>query len=252
MNERGGPQIIPRPKLWTPGSEAPWASQTLGHSSDVAARARAVLPAGHLGKESPVKQRGAAASAVLIPLYPDQGEMHVILTRRAHTLRTHSGEVSFPGGRAEPGEDSFTTAAREAHEEIGLVPELVEPLGELDHLTTVTRRNYIVPVLGLLAERPEQQINPAEVDKILHVSLAELMAPGVYREERWGTGAASRPVFFFELHGDTVWGATAALLRQLLALLSNTDPGGEFDLDPARGTETIHFELAEDGLGGVV
>ena len=251
MNGRGGPQIIPRPKLWTPGRAAPGDSLTLGHSTEVADTARAVLPLGRLGSESPVKQRGGQASAVLIPLYPEQDEMHVILTRRAHTLRTHAGEVSFPGGRAEPGEDAFTTAAREAHEEIGLLPKLVEPLGELDHLTTVTQRNYIVPVLGLLTERPQQRINPAEVDKVIHVSLSELMQPEVYREERWVVGEASWPMFFFELHGDTVWGATAALLRQLLALLTHSDPGNEFDLDPARGADSAYRGLGPDGFEGL-
>ena len=223
----------------------------MGHSTEVADTARAVLPLGRLGSESPVKQRGGQASAVLIPLYPEQGEMHVILTRRAHTLRTHAGEVSFPGGRAEPGEDPFTTAAREAHEEIGLLPKLVEPLGELDHLTTVTQRNYIVPVLGLLDERPQQRINPAEVDKVIHVSLTELMQPEVYREERWVVGSSSWPMFFFELDGDTVWGATAALLRQLLALLTHSDPGNEFDLDPARGAGSTHRGLRPDGFEGL-
>lgn len=189
---------------------------------------------------------------MLLPLYPEHGEMHIILTRRAKTLRAHSGEVSFPGGRAEPGEDPFTTASREAFEEIGLLPELVEPLGELDHLTTVTRQNYIVPVLGLLAQRPQQRVNPAEVEEVLHVPLRELMAQGVYREERWGVSEHSRPVFFFELYGDTVWGATAAVLRQLLARLTHSDLGDEFDLDPARGSGSLPFELDENGLGGVV
>ncbi len=93
---------------------------------------------------------------------------------------------------------------------------------------------------------------PGEVDAVLHVPLRELMSPGVFREERWGEGELSRPVYFFELVGDTVWGATAALLRQLLALITGTDPGGPTDLDPARGTEMVHYELGPDGLGGVV
>lgn len=167
-------------------------------------------------------------------------------------MRTHRGEVSFPGGRADDGEVPTRTALREANEEIGLDPSVVETLGELDHLTTVTRRSYIVPVVGLLTGRPDVVANDAEVEKILHVPVAELLAPGVFREERWGTGETSRPVYFFELYGDTVWGATAALLRQMLAVLTQTDPGGEYDLDPARGIEMIPFELGPDGLGGVV
>ncbi|HTO01263.1 MAG TPA: CoA pyrophosphatase [Microthrixaceae bacterium] len=205
-----------------------------------------------MGRESPVEALGASQSAVLVPLYPDAGELGIVLTRRAQHMRTHRGEVSFPGGRADPGEVPVTTALREANEEIGLEPEVVEPLGELDHLTTITRRSYIVPVVGLIDARPEGVANAAEVEKILHVPVSELMAPGVFREERWGNGDHSRPVYFFELYGDTVWGATAALLRQMLAILTGTDPGGEYDLDPARGTEMIEFELGPDGLGGVV
>ena len=117
---------------------------------------------------------------------------------------------------------------------------------------TVTRRAYIVPVVGLLDGRPELGRNPAEVEAVLHVPLSELMSHGVFREERWGEGEFSRPVYFFDLVGDTVWGATAALLRQLLALLTDTDPGGPTDLDPARGTEMIHFELGPGGMGSVV
>jgi 8-oxo-dGTP pyrophosphatase MutT (NUDIX family) len=247
---RGGPQQIPRPELWTPGRPAPWAEQSSGLI--LPDRARLAVPPQRRGLESPVKALGATESAVLVPLYLEDGELHVVLTRRAQTLRTHRGEVSFPGGRAEPGEDSVTTALREANEEIGLDPAVVETLGELDHLTTITRRTYIVPVVGLLPGRPVGERNPAEVDKVLYVPLSELMAPGVFREERWGDGETARPVYFFDLLGDTVWGATAALLRQLLALLTDTDPGGEFDLDPARGTELVHFDLGPNGMGSVV
>lgn len=252
MPERGGPQIIPRPELWTPGRPAPWSQIGETDGLIVPDRVRSAVPVARRGSPSPVAELGASPSAVLIPIYEHDGELHVVLTRRAKTLRTHRGEVSFPGGRADPGETMIEAALREANEEVFLDPSLVEPLGELDHLTTVTRRAYIVPVVGLIDGRPELGRNPAEVEAVLHVPLSELMSPGVFREERWGEGEFSRPVYFFDLVGDTVWGATAALLRQLLALLTDTDPGGPTDLDPARGTEMIHFELGPDGLGSVV
>ena len=249
---RGGPQVIPRPALWTPGRPAPWSQ--VGETSGliVPERVRAAVPADRRGDPSPVASLGASPSAVLIPIYEHDGELWVVLTRRAKSLRTHRGEVSFPGGRADPGETMVQAALREANEEVFLDPALVEPLGELDHLTTVTRRAYIVPVVGLLDGRPDLGRNPDEVDAVLHVPLRELMSPEVFHEERWGQGELSRPVYFFDLVGDTVWGATAALLRQLLALITGTDPGGPTDLDPARGTEMVHFELGPDGLGGVV
>lgn len=249
---RGGPQVIPRPALWEPGRPAPWTQAADSSDLIVADTVRSVVPADRLGRPSPVARLGALPSAVLVPIYDHGGELHIVLTRRAQTLRTHKGEVSFPGGRADPGETYVAAALREAQEEVFLDPSVVEPLGELDHLTTVTRRAFIVPVVGLIAGRPELGRNPAEVEAVLHVPLAELMAPGVFREERWGVGDTSRPVYFFDLVGDTVWGATAALLRQLLALLTGTDPGGPTDLDPARGVEMIHFPLGPDGEGSVV
>ena len=249
---RGGPQVIPRPALWTPGRPPPWSQVGSTSGLIVPERVRDAVPPNRRGNPSPVASLGASPSAVLIPIYEHDGELWVVLTRRAQSLRTHRGEVSFPGGRADPGETMVQAALREANEEVFLDPLLVEPLGELDHLTTVTRRAYIVPVVGLLPGRPELGRNPAEVEAVLHVPLRELMSPGVFREERWGEGELSRPVYFFELVGDTVWGATAALLRQLLALLAGADPGGPTDLDPARGTEMVHFDLDPDGLGGVV
>lgn len=232
--DRGGPQKIPRPEIWTPGRPAPWAHLDPSSRLILPERVRSVYPRERAGLVSPVAAEGAEQSAVLVPLYDLGGELHVVLTRRSWNLRTHKGEVSFPGGRAEPGEDALTAALREANEEIDLDPGLVEPLGELDHLTTVTRRAYIVPVVGLVSRVPELKANDAEVDRVLHVPLSELTADGVFREERWGEGPMSRPIYFFDLDGDTVWGATAAMLRQLLARLTDTDPGTLIDMDPAR------------------
>jgi 8-oxo-dGTP pyrophosphatase MutT (NUDIX family) len=212
---------------------------------------RRVLPAGLAGRPAPVASQGAAPSAVLVPLYEGPDGLGVVLTRRAWGLRTHRGEVSFPGGRCDRGESPAEAALREAHEEVGLDPAGVEVLGELDHLTTVTRRAYIVPVVALLDGTPELVANPGEVDAVLHVPLAELLSPGVYREERWGIEEQHRPVYFFELVGDTVWGATAAMLRQLLARLLDADPGDELDLDPARGAP-VAFRLTPEQMDGVV
>jgi 8-oxo-dGTP pyrophosphatase MutT (NUDIX family) len=170
-----------------------------------------------------VESRGVRASAVLAPLYEQDGQVHVVLTRRAQHLRSHRGEVSFPGGGHEPEDDDLrTTALREAREEVALDSSSVEIVGELDHLTTVTSRSFIVPYVGALPARPDLTPDPREVERILHVPLDELLLDEVYREERWGLPGFDRPLFFFELVGDTVWGATAAMLRNLLLLLTGT------------------------------
>lgn len=246
---RGGPQQIPRPEIWTPGRPAPWSQLDPQSRLILPDRVRSVYPRDRLGLAAPVAADGAEPSAVLVPLYDLDGELHVVLTRRSWNLRTHKGEVSFPGGRADPGEDPLTAALREANEEIALDSSLVEPLGELDHLTTITRRAYIVPVVAMVAGVPELRPNDAEVDRVLHVPLSTLMSDDVFREERWGEGPMSRPIFFFDLDGDTVWGATAAMLRQLLARLTGTDPGTLADLDPARDVPIgVRLPGEDDGV----
>ncbi len=121
----------------------------------------------------------------------------------------------------------LATALRETHEETGLDPASVEIIGELDHLSTITSRSFIVPYVGILSGRPHLVPSAGEVDAVLHVRLSELLLDEVWREERWGIGPVSRPIWFFELVGDTVWGATAAMLRQLLGLITGTVGRGE-------------------------
>jgi 8-oxo-dGTP pyrophosphatase MutT (NUDIX family) len=174
------------------------------------------------GSPSELEQHGAPAAAVLAPLHEVDGEPHVILTRRSQHLRAHRGEVSFPGGRQELGEDLWRTALRESHEEIGLDPSSVTRVGELDHLSTVTSRAFIVPYVGVVDPLGDLVANPSEVELIRHVPLRELLSDGVYREERWGIAGLERPVHFFEIDGDTVWGATASMLRNLLAIATGT------------------------------
>lgn len=230
---RGGAQVIPRPLNARPGGPAPWAGlpsdRRRPRLADVRAALAAAGPAHRSERELlPEIDR---ASAVLAPLYEVDGELHVILTRRTWNLSSHQGEVSFPGGRQDEGEDLWETALREAREEIDLDTAAVECIGELDHLATVTSRSFIVPYVGALPEgRPDTVANPYEVGAVLHVPVAELLDPAIFREERWTfPWAEDRPIFFFELVGDTVWGATGAMLRQLLGLVTGTLQRGQLD-----------------------
>ena len=161
----------------------------------------------------------------------------MLLTRRSQDLRAHQGEVSFPGGRTDPGEALVDAALREADEEVGLDPSTVEVLGELDHLMTITSRSFIVPFVAVLPGGPAGLVaNPAEVDAVLFVPVAELLLDEVYREERWNWERrrdAASAIFFFELVGDTVWGATAAMLRQLLGLALGLAPASTTLIDRA-------------------
>jgi len=219
---RGGPQRIPRPPGVRPGDPAPWASLPEPARRPTLDQVRAALAGGPTPRRSPVEAVTSKSSAVLAPLYEHDGEVHVVLTRRAWHMRSHTGEVSFPGGKHEPGESLWETAVREAHEEVALDPASVEPVAELHHLATVTSRAAIVPFVGVLPGRPELHPNPDEVDAVLHVPLADLLHPETYRQERWGVPGPDRPVHFFEIVGDTIWGATGSMLVDLLTRITAT------------------------------
>jgi 8-oxo-dGTP pyrophosphatase MutT (NUDIX family) len=163
---------------------------------------------------------GRPPAAVLVPLYEHEGEATLVLTRRSWHLRSHRGEVCFPGGRQDPGDpDLVSTALREAHEEVALDPAGVEIVGELDRLTTVSSPALIVPIVARLPARPHLVPAEVEVDAVLHLPLRELLDPSIYREEIWPL-RPSRSINFFELEGDTLWGATALMLRNMLSLVA--------------------------------
>jgi 8-oxo-dGTP pyrophosphatase MutT (NUDIX family) len=166
---------------------------------------------------------GSRPAAVLVPLFETDssspGEAAVVLTKRPDTMPTHQGEVSFPGGgmRAAVDEGLLDAALRETEEEIGMPRAAVEVVAELDTLATVGSRFTITPFVGILDPLPELVPHPGEVVKILEVPLSELLEDGAYREEYWES--PDRAIHFFELHGETVWGATARILAGFLAHL---------------------------------
>jgi 8-oxo-dGTP pyrophosphatase MutT (NUDIX family) len=232
---RGGPQRIPRPVDARVGDPPPWAGLPPEARRPSLAAVRQALAELGAPVRSERERLGITPgpAAVLAPLYDDERrEAAVVLTRRTWFLRSHQGEVSFPGGRIEAGETPADGALREAKEEIDLDPSSVEILGELDHLGTVSSGSFIVPLVGALPGRPSTLPNPDEVDAVLHVPLAELLDPVIYREELWiFQDGLERRIFFFELVGDTLWGATAAMLRQLLGIVTGTLGRGDIAHD---------------------
>jgi 8-oxo-dGTP pyrophosphatase MutT (NUDIX family) len=217
------PQRIPRPPGTRPGGPPSWAAQPAderrGFDLDRVRRAlRTVGPADPF----PALPYDAPPAAVLVPLFEEDGEARVILTRRSSAMRSHTGEVSFPGGRLEEGEAPLAAALREASEEVGLDPAAVEIVGQLAPLSTISRRSHIMPFVGVMAHRPVLHPNPHEVEHAFDVALVELLGADVYRQERWDMlpSAVDRPMHFFHLPHDIVWGATARILHELLELVA--------------------------------
>jgi 8-oxo-dGTP pyrophosphatase MutT (NUDIX family) len=146
-------------------------------------------------------------------------------------MRTHKGEVSFPGGRLDGEEDPSAAALREAYEEVALDPGLVELVGWIHPVLTMVSGSLIMPVLATVAARPHLVASPVEVERVFDVSLAELADPGIFHEERWtipgriipGTDDNSFAVWFFEVAGEMIWGATARMIHELLRIVLKVD-----------------------------
>ncbi len=163
---------------------------------------------------------GLRSAAVLVPLFDHEGEPHVLLTRRRPDLTRHAGQVSFPGGRIEPGEDPLAAALRESHEEVGLDPEAVDVLGRLDETLVLATGFRLTPWVGVVPYPYRYVPQPAEVEAILYVPVGSLRRPGVHRTEEREAFGDQHLVHFYELPAVTIWGATARVLHQLLTLWS--------------------------------
>ena len=169
------------------------------------------------------------AASVLVPLVARNDGVHVLLTRRTDHLRDHAGQVSFPGGRAEErDEDPIATALRETEEEVGLARRHVEVIGTLPHYTTVT--NYVVtPVVGLVQPDFELRLDTFEVAEAFEVPLRFLMTPAHHRRHYFEMLGHRRQFISMPWQGRAqggepreyyIWGATAAMLRNLYRFLS--------------------------------
>jgi 8-oxo-dGTP pyrophosphatase MutT (NUDIX family) len=167
------------------------------------------------GEASALSVHGRTKAAVLVALYVDGGELHSVFTRRRHDLRSHAGEISFPGGRREDDEELRVTSLRETEEEIGLPREDVQIVGALSPTPTVATSYAVYPFVGLIAPGLTWTPSASEVDEVIELRLTDLRAShsrarllhrGIpFRTEVYSVGAG------------VIWGATARIVSDLLA-----------------------------------
>ena len=170
--------------------------------------------------DSPVGEIALRAASVLIPVIERDSGLTVLFTRRTDHLQTHAGQISFPGGGAEPADASpIATALRETEEEIGLHPRHVEILGSLDEHPTVTGYR-VTPVVGLVLPPFDLRLDEFEVAEIFEVPLAFLLDPVNYRRDSMIREGHPREFDAVPYGPYYIWGATAAMLLQLHAYLS--------------------------------
>lgn len=164
----------------------------------------------------------ARPAAVLVPLYEQDGEWHLLFTQRTDSVDEHKGQVSFPGGRIDPEDESPEHAAlREAEEEIGLKRSDVKLIGRIDDLLTSTQW-HITPVVGVIPYPYDFVINPHECSAVFGVSLKWLADPANL-ETRYRpppVGGPPIPVYYYrEYEGHVIWGVTARMVRMFLKLI---------------------------------
>ena len=243
MSRSDPPQVIPRPRTWRPGADAPWTSVPPAQRTGIGID-RVLASLGALGQHGPVPADAGADralrstvlvneanaplvrrvnAAVLAVLFEEKGESRLVLTRRSSAMRTHRGEVSFPGGAAEPEDvDIAATALREAAEEVALDATAagVQVVARLERFWIPVSDFEVHPVVAVAARRPELVASPAEVARIVEPRLDRFVpgAPIVIVERT----IRDWPLRFgaYDIDGLTVWGATARILSQLGAAVS--------------------------------
>lgn len=165
----------------------------------------------------------ARTGGVLILLFPGQlpdvGGAALFLTVRSRDLPNHAGQVSLPGGAAEPGESAEQAALRETAEEIGVGPTGVTVLGALTPLHVPVSRFVLHPFVGVVDRYPCPVADEAEVVRVIELPVCRLMDPLRVGRERRTRGAGGTEVPYFLVDGEKVWGATAMVLSEFLALI---------------------------------
>ncbi len=163
----------------------------------------------------------ARKSAVLLALFEQENVPYIAFIRRASTLRSHSGEIAFPGGGVDATDTSpVMTALREAYEEIGLEPARVEVLGVLPPVFTIVSNYLITPIVAYVPQGLGTiQLQESEVTELILAPLHALADPAITHTELWTRGGLTRTVHFYDYDSYRIWGATGRILSMLLALL---------------------------------
>lgn len=172
---------------------------------------------------------GRVPSAVLIPIYYKLGQYHILFTRRTMTVNTHKGQISFPGGTYEEKDERLiNTALRECAEEIGLMPQDVEIVGELDDEPSMATNYVITPFVGFIPWPYQFKLNEDETDEIIEVPIPALLEKGSrFREIKTPEGKVFSHAY--DYCGVTIWGATARILNKCLDIIARSVQDSQTD-----------------------
>ncbi len=165
------------------------------------------------------------SAAVLVPIYCKQGEYYLLFTKRTQKVKEHKGQISFPGGAREGEEILVNTALRECAEEIGLMAEEVEILGELDDTLSITSNYIITPFVALIPWPYQFRMDEGEVEELIEVPVSALLNSSYQRQETEIIEGEAVISYFYNYQGRVIWGATARILSQFLDIFVNVTGG---------------------------
>jgi 8-oxo-dGTP pyrophosphatase MutT (NUDIX family) len=164
--------------------------------------------------------KDARIAAVLIILYPENGSIHTVFMQRPDYEGVHGGQISFPGGKKEPvDENAIQTALREANEETGIDPTVVNIIDTLTPLFIPVSNMLVTPVLGWINEKPVFNHKPEEVLFLINADLRRLLDPSIVRLKPFKIRGEMLEIKYFNYEENTIWGATAMMLKELLSLI---------------------------------
>ena len=170
-----------------------------------------------------LKASEARTAAVLVPLYVDAGQLWTVLTKRSETLPNHRGQIAFPGGANEIGEDAWQAALRETEEEIGIEARKVLKLGELDELETPTGFR-IVPCVGVIPTGIETVVNEEEIAEVFTVPLLAFADVRMAEDRAVTIDGVETMIKIYHVAGRQVWGLTPRIIQSLLWRLGIESP----------------------------
>ncbi len=168
--------------------------------------------------------KGIKNAAVIILLLAKEDIPHILFTKRTDLVETHKGQISFPGGVSDPDDvNLLATALRETYEEVGIRPEIIEPLGQLDDFLTVT--NFIIsPFTGFIKSDYSYNINHTEVAEVLEVPLSLFLDDHHFEIKKWDYKGIQYDVYFYYYGNHVIWGATGFILNRFIHTVFQYNP----------------------------
>jgi 8-oxo-dGTP pyrophosphatase MutT (NUDIX family) len=171
-----------------------------------------------------VSRKDSASAAVLILLYPESGKIHTAFIQRPEYNGVHGGQISFPGGKWEPGDENLTcTALREASEETGINPADVEIIGILTPLFIPVSNIAVTPVIGWTGKKPLFTPEKTEVVFIIEANLEPFLNYSILKKGPFEIRGEKIEIKYFDYNGHVIWGATAMILHEILTLIKRAN-----------------------------